>query len=132
MVRSAASNGAANSMPSSDISPAITEALAGSRGPSQQAIAQTGLDLVDLLLRKNSDYGSAVFDPPILAPHITAEQAINTRLSDKFSRLANLRQRFDVAGADEWAEVDESITDTIRDVAGYCILLLTLTGEVSK
>lgn len=85
----------------------------------RQAIAAVSDEVRDLLLAKNKDYKASAFDVPILAPNLSAEDAICCRMSDKVARLARLR-----SGAS--ATVAESIDDTIRDLAGYSILWLVV------
>ena len=60
---------------------------------SRQAIEDVFENLHDLIIRKNTDYGNSAFDPPVLNPNATAENAILTRLSDKFSRLRHILQK---------------------------------------
>lgn len=93
----------------------IREAIAGDHGPDQQRIAQHGLALIHTLLQKNADYGSSAWKPPILAPHLTAREAIQCRMSDKIERFQNLIQN-------PTPEVNESIGDTMLDFGGYSIL----------
>lgn len=95
----------------------IREANSGLRGSDQQRICDAGLSVVDLLLRKNSDYGGSAWQVPVLAPTLTPRQAIQCRMSDKIQRLQTL-----LSGRQ--AEVAESIEDTMRDLAGYAILWL--------
>ena len=74
--------------------------------------------LRNILLKKQADYGDSAFNRPFLNPKATAEDAILTRLSDKFFRLHNIQKK-------GRAEVeDETLEDTVRDIAGYCILFL--------
>lgn len=96
----------------------IQQALTDRRGEGAKAIAFEGLELVATLLRKNADYGSSAWNPPLLAPGVTAREAIQTRMSDKISRLAKL-----LAG--NKAEVEEAVEDTMLDLAGYALLWLT-------
>ncbi|MBQ3349179.1 MAG: DUF1599 domain-containing protein [Thermoguttaceae bacterium] len=84
---------------------------------SRQAIEDVFENLHDLIIRKNTDYGNSAFDPPVLNPNATAENAILTRLSDKFSRLRHILQK----GA---LVADETVEDTIKDIAGYCVLFI--------
>lgn len=94
----------------------LTNAAEGSG--YEQAIALRILELSDTLLRKNADYGSAVFSAPCLALEIDPDVAILVRMSDKIARLRNLLP-------DCTQDVDdESIEDTMRDLAGYAILYL--------
>jgi len=104
----------------------LHDALVGSRGNHQQLIARAGLRLTTTLLRKNKDYGSSLFEPPLLAPNIPAKQGILVRLSDKIKRIIQLQS----SGS---AEVAESLADTILDNAGYSILWLACPeGEPSE
>lgn len=101
--------------------PGITErlriALSGDCGPDQKRLAEHGAQLVSLLLQKNSDYGGSAWDVPIVAPDLSPRKAIQCRMSDKIARLQRL-----LAG--EQPEVAESTADTMRDLAGYCLLWL--------
>lgn len=81
----------------------IQSALAGAYGDDQVEIAETGAAVVAMLLRKNQAYGSSAFDPI----------RVFARGDDKLSRLARGH-----------AIDDESFADTIRDLAGYCVLEL--------
>ena len=94
----------------------VTDALNGERGPTQRAIAEKGIEWIEVLLKKNQDYGSAVFKKPILCSHLYALDAILVRASDKIERIRNLNSKD--------AEVDESLLDTIGDLGGYCLLYL--------
>ena len=86
--------------------------------PVQQQIKEVGTGVVDLLLKKNKDYGSSIFESPILFPELKAKDCILIRMSDKIKRFSNL------VSNDETPEVDESIADTMKDLAGYAILWL--------
>lgn len=68
----------------------LIDALRGDLGDDQQRIAETGLTWLDLLLRKNKDYGSTVFRRPHLARHCDPATGILVRMSDKIDRLTNL------------------------------------------
>ena len=95
----------------------IDEALMGQRGEVQKAIAETGLDWVETILKKNKDYGNSVFKKPILLPSMGVGRAILVRMSDKIERLRNLADIKD-------GEVKESKLDTISDLGAYCLLYL--------
>ena len=97
--------------------PTLLEAANGHFGPDQQRIAQEVIKWGDLLLRKNRDYGSAVWKTPVLAPDCDPGVAIRVRMSDKISRLSTLLTKGD-------AQVDESVEDTLRDLGSYCLLEL--------
>lgn len=73
--------------------------------------------LKDLLIKKNSDYGSSVFSNPLFTK-ASVEDAILIRMGDKVKRLNQLK--------DKTGKVEETFNDTVRDLAGYCILYLAL------
>lgn len=93
----------------------LRKALSGERGTQQQIIAEEGMKIVTLLLRKNHDYGSSVFEPPALDSSLSVLSAIDVRMSDKIARIRNLKK----AAAEVKAE---TVDDTYRDLGGYCIL----------
>jgi hypothetical protein len=100
----------------------LDDALVGNRGEGQTAIASEVVRWGALMLRKNRDYGGAVWERPMLAPDCDPGVAIRVRMSDKLSRLMSLLQRP--------AEVaDESIDDTLRDLGAYCLLELARPGR---
>lgn len=100
----------------------IADALTGNRGDAQKAIALEATRWTALLLRKNADYGCAVWERPVLAPDCDPGVAIRVRMSDKVARLTALLQRE--------AEIkDESIDDTLRDLGAYCLLELARPGR---
>ena len=102
----------------------IDEAFHGEHGPDQQLIAAEVIRWGALLLRKNSDYGSSVWEQPILAPDCDPGVAIRVRMSDKISRLNSLLTK-------KQEVQDESIDDTLRDLGAYCLLELARPGRVS-
>lgn len=70
-------------------------------------------DIHELYVAKNGDYGSAF-------SRLWAEVGFlagYTKLADKFYRIQSLRQKDEMRGA-----VDETMEDTLLDLAGYCIL----------
>jgi len=103
------------------MSATITEAISGSHGVDQQRIAEVGVEWVEMLLKKNSDYGSSVWRQPLLATDCLAEAAIRVRMSDKIQRLVQLLQ---LQQTGQLPEVDESIEDTVSDLGAYCLLYL--------
>jgi len=72
--------------------------------------------LHDTLEAKNADYGNSAFAPPLLCPGLTARQGILVRMSDKIQRLLHL------TGGGHHAVKDESVEDTMLDLAGYIVL----------
>lgn len=78
--------------------------------------------LKDFLTRKNQNYGGAVFENPSLCRGIPALMALLVRMSDKTARIAALTNG-------EKDKVGESIEDTVRDLAGYCVLFLALKNS---
>lgn len=95
----------------------IRQAAAGQFGDDQRQLVSAGLGIVDTLLRKNADYGGSAWQVPLLAPNISAREAIQCRISEKVQRLATM-----LSGSKP--QVQESIEDTMRDLAGYAILWL--------
>lgn len=94
----------------------VALALRGARGIEQQCIAETGIQIVALLLRKNADYGSSAWKPPALAPQLNPGDAMLCRMSDKVARIAQLTTNA--------AQVSESLDDSMGDLSGYGILWL--------
>lgn len=70
-------------------------------------------------LKKNLAYGSSVFKAGALTPELPVDAAIRVRMSDKIARLTNL-----LADPSKNMIADESIDDTIGDLATYAFLLL--------
>lgn len=71
-------------------------------------------EIADMLIKKNADYG----DSNLIKHGMTG---IIVRLSDKLARLENLQ--------DKKGQVDETIEDTLKDIAGYAINALRLKRE---
>lgn len=97
-------------------------ALTGKQGDDHLRIAHEVLSWASMLLRKNRDYGSAVWSRPILA-NVDPGTAMRVRISDKIQRLQNL------LAIDVTPEVNESIDDTLRDLGAYCLLELARPGR---
>ena len=93
----------------------ITDALAGD-SQDQREIAFIGLATTALMVTKNEDYGSSVFQTGALSPDVTPEQGIRVRIGDKLSRIDNLIDQPDAQ------RVSESITDTGHDASAYMLL----------
>ena len=79
-----------------------------------------------LLKAKNQDYGDAFADAPYLAPEMNVIRAAQVRLSDKFRRLRTLWT------TTRTPKSEESLEDTLRDIAGYCVLLLAYKEPASE
>lgn len=97
----------------------IENALAGNLGADAERIARTGVQWIAEMIRKNIDYGSKIWTPPVLAKHLSGGEAIKVRMSDKIQRLENL-----LDGAKAALVKDESVDDTFRDLGAYCLLYL--------
>ena len=84
---------------------------------NQQRIQEQADDLAQLLIRKNADYGNS-FEEQYNKRGLLG---VLIRLEDKIARLDNLQKNT--------AKVDESIKDTLVDLAGYALLASILVGE---
>lgn len=93
----------------------IMEALAGA-SQDQREIAFIGLETIAIMVRKNEDYGSSVFQRGALSADVTPEQGLRVRIGDKLSRINNLISN---PGSQR---VNESITDTGHDTSAYFLL----------
>lgn len=91
----------------------------GVLSPTQKKLVDTGADLIQTLLDKNADYGAGALRPPDLLPGFTAGAGLLIRIGDKYGRLKSLLSTDHVP-----AFSAETLADTVRDLAGYCILWL--------
>lgn len=105
----------------------IQQAIAGERGAAQRRIATEGIEWLELLLRKNSDYGCSVWKRPVLCPQSPARHGILVRMSDKIERIGSLQAKMAEGG--DMDVLGESFDDTIRDLGAYCLLYLSAPGE---
>lgn len=80
-------------------------------------IARVATERMILILKKNADYGSSAFTPPLLAPGMDPRAALLVRLSDKIQRFINLE-------SNEANVKEETQAMTVDDIIGYCILWL--------
>ena len=94
-------------------------ALAAQPDTPANVIAREAVRIADLLIRKNQDYGCSAWTEPLMAPGIDPRTALQVRMSDKVMRIFSLSKK------DATAKVNESIEDTMRDLAGYAILWLS-------
>lgn len=76
-------------------------------------------EIVDLVKRKNKDYGNS-FDKTLNEYGTTA---YFLRIEDKISRLKSLTKSKDQNVN------DESIEDTLKDIVGYTLLMLNYRAE---
>ena len=102
----------------------IANALRGGATEDQKRIAETGIKWLATLLRKNNDYGSSAWQPPVLAPQLGCGSAILVRMSDKVQRIATLSTK--------GAQVAESLEDTVSDLGSYCLLWLSRPQDQEK
>jgi hypothetical protein len=86
---------------------------------TRELITQECDALRELLLAKNDAYGDSALDPLRVFSRASVSEQIRVRIDDKLSRLARGH-----------ALPDETMTQTVQDLAGYLILLLIqLRGE---
>lgn len=102
----------------------LNAAIAGELGEDQQRIADTFLEALVVCLQKNHDYGGSAWKTPLLCPSLSAGDAILVRMGDKLERLANLAD-----GKDKTPQVDETLTDTMKDLGAYAFLWLARPRE---
>lgn len=76
--------------------------------PAAERIAEMGIQLISLLLKKNTAYGDSALKPvDVFSRGLTPVQKISVRMDDKISRLAR--------GTSDGEDVE-------MDLAGYIIL----------
>ena len=101
------------------------ESLHDERGQDQLEIARAGLEILALVLRKNTDYGGSAMKPPILSQSVSPQDALRCRMSDKIQRVCKL-------AASDPEVVGEGINDSIDDLAGYAILDKVLRNRANS
>lgn len=84
-----------------------------------QRIQEATDDLAQLLIRKNIDYGNSFQK----SYEEYGDIMLAIRLEDKLNRLKTLIKN------KEQQVNDESLEDTVLDIAGYAILRLVMTRE---
>lgn len=77
-----------------------------------------------LLLQKNAAYGDSALNPARVFSKASPVEQLLVRADDKLARIRSLG----IVGASG----DEKVTDTIRDLAGYLILLLVALNPPRK
>ncbi len=73
-------------------------------------------ELNEIYAKKNADYGNSFGDTFQKLGLISAI----TRISDKYNRICNLATK----NSNETKVKDETIEDTLKDLANYCIMTL--------
>lgn len=73
-------------------------------------------ELNEIYAKKNADYGNSFGDTFQKLGLISAI----TRISDKYNRICNLTTK----NSNETKVKDETIEDTLKDLANYCIMTL--------
>lgn len=73
-------------------------------------------ELNEIYAKKNADYGNSFGDTFQRLGLISAI----TRISDKYNRICNLATK----NSNETKVKDETIEDTLKDLANYCIMTL--------
>lgn len=90
-------------------------------------------ELKEITERKNSDYTGNTDDPFANFRQVetfnicTTEQGFLTRMTDKMARIASL-----IGQGTEAKVKDESIEDTLKDLANYSILLICYLRQAKK
>ena len=79
---------------------------------AQEHIKTVIAEVLDLLIRKNKQYGNSALEPMGIFAKGSAEELIRVRIDDKLNRLLQ---------GDESIESDE---DIVLDLIGYLVLLL--------
>jgi len=90
-----------------------------SKSPVAHNIVCTCNIMRETLLQKNRDYGDS-FEKTL---EKYGDTALMLRLEDKWNRLESLFQN------KENLVKDESFEDTVRDLAGYCLLYLAIRSD---
>ncbi len=85
----------------------------------QSIYHEIATDIADIVQRKNADYGASY--EKVRAKY---RDTLLIHLTEKLMRLEQLQY--------EPAQVSESIEDTLKDIAGYCLLELSLQERDCK
>jgi hypothetical protein len=86
--------------------------------PREAQIVATCQGLAELLCAKNRAYGDSALSPVRVFSKASPLEQLLVRMDDKISRLARGE-----------ALPDENLRDTVRDLAGYCVLYLIADAE---
>lgn len=79
-------------------------------------------ELAAVLISKNKDYGNSANREPLFVRGLEPETALLIRLNDKVRRLDSLLTK-ETADGSAPAVANETIDDTLLDLAGYAILI---------
>lgn len=92
--------------------------------------------MIEITQAKNADYTGSGDDPFknfraignmfSRDPHVVNQLGFMTRMSDKMSRIASFIER------EELSVKDESVEDTLIDLANYCILFAGYLRELKE
>lgn len=74
-------------------------------------ITRTAEEIRDLLVEKNTAYGDTALNPMNVFSQLDPVEAICARIDDKLARIKN-------------KGINDETEDTVKDVAGYLILLM--------
>lgn len=77
---------------------------------TQYLIKKIGEEVIELLLKKNADYGDTANNPISIFSKLDSTEAISARIDDKLSRIKN-------------KGINDNTEDTVTDLIGYLILL---------
>lgn len=88
-----------------------------------ELIAEVCDGIKALLLAKNADYGNSALSYSGLAT-VDPSTGILIRMEDKIRRMYSLNENKDPK------VIDESFEDTVKDLAGYCVLYLVSKGTI--
>lgn len=83
-------------------------------------LRQRCAELAEFLVLKNRAYGSSASKPLRIFSRVSDLEQLLIRMDDKLSRIARGRDH---------DKTDESINDTMRDLAGYIVLYAVVSGE---
>jgi hypothetical protein len=68
-------------------------------------------------IQKNFDYGSSIWQPPVIRPDLSVTSAIEVRMSDKIARIMALK-------GNQATVKGETLFDTFMDLGVYCFMWL--------
>ena len=92
----------------------ILTALA-KEAPAGEEILVAGLDVVEMLLEKNISYSNSAMDPLNVLSNATPEDQIKMHIDNKLTRLKYQKEFQN--------------EDSLKDLAGYVILLMVLKSD---